>query len=143
MKKFLITSLMLLVIVGSTTASPNMDFSAQATAINKAWEAAYNDQKDAIKAASFYADDALLSSSGGSTEGRANIQQVFQRGIDSGEKITDLKVTRAKSSGSVGFAAGTYTAYVNGKPHPGHFVAAFEKVSGKWLISAQTAVPLP
>lgn len=143
MKPFLFAPIILFVVAGSSAARPKNDFSAQATAIIKAWETAYNDQKDAAKAASIYSDDALLSTSGGSIEGRANIQGVLQRGIDSGEKITDLKVTRARSSGSIGFAAGTYTAYVNGKPHPGHFMVAFEKVSGKWLISAQTAVPLP
>lgn len=154
MKGLLVTSLMLFFVAGTaqqhgkTTAiqtkkNVGEDFRAQAVAILKVWDTDYNDEKDAARTASLYRSDALLSSSGGSTEGRANIQQVLQRGIESGEKITNLSITRAKSSRGIAFAAGTYTAIEGGKAHPGHFVTVFEKVAGKWLISVQLAVPLP
>ena len=149
----LFLALMLLITLGSVAQQPQpgaashnvnrSQFAVQAEKVLNTWDTAYNQDKDAAKAASLYAEDALLSSSGGSTQGRANIQQALQHGVDSGEQITKLTITQADSSGKLGFAAGTYVAVISGQQRPGHFVVVFKNFGGKWLITAQLAVPLP
>jgi ketosteroid isomerase-like protein len=151
----LFLALMLLITLGSVAQQPQpgvatayhnvnrSQFAVQAEKVLKTWDTAYNQDKDAAKAASLYAEDALLSSSGGSTQGRANIERALQHGVESGEQITKLTITQADSSGKLGFAAGTYVAVIAGHESPGHFVVIFKNFGGKWLITAQLAVPLP
>ncbi len=101
---------------------------------------AYN-AKDAAKVASLYSEDAAaLPTNDLRVDGRANIQKLWQGGIDFG--FTDLTLTtqEVQEAGDWAFAVGVYTAKYPDKnakliDDVGKFVEIWKKGSdGKWYL---------
>ena len=101
---------------------------------------AYN-AKDAAKVASLYSEDAAaLPTNDLRVDGRANIQKMWQGGIDAGFGALTLKTQEVQEAGDWAFAVGEYTAQYPDKTAKlidvvGKYVEIWKKGSGgKWYL---------
>jgi uncharacterized protein (TIGR02246 family) len=103
------------------------------------WKAAYN-SKDAAAVASLYAPDAYYVSAHVVAQGRVEIQTYFQRGIDAGGHIDDIRVLASSHSGELAYTVGTYEATNGGQKVRGRNVVVLRNIGGKWLMVAHESV---
>jgi len=103
------------------------------------WKAAYN-AKDAAAVASLYAPDAYYVSAHVVAHGRAEIQAYFQRGIDAGGHIDEIRILASSQSGELAYTVGTYQATNAGQTVRGRNVVVVRKIDARWLMVAHEAV---
>lgn len=103
------------------------------------WKAAYN-SKDAAAVASLYAPDAYYVSAHVVAQGRREIQAYFQRGIDAGGRIDDIRILASSHSGELAYTVGTYEATNGGQKVRGRNVVVLRNIGSKWLMVAHESV---
>ena len=110
--------------------------------MNRDFAAALN-AKDAAKAASLYAEDAVVIPPGEAmVRGRANIEAYWKGAIEAGVRDATVQTIDAQSSGSMGYEIGTYTLISkgpNGEPvkESGRYIELLKRGSdGRWYSTA-------
>lgn len=108
-------------------------------ALNKLAEefaAAFN-AKDAAKAASFYADDAVvMPPNQPMVRGRADIEAYFKRDFQAGVTNLRLKPMESAISGSHAFVAATATVTVpGGQTENSKYLVVFKRVGNEWKVA--------
>jgi uncharacterized protein (TIGR02246 family) len=111
--------------------------------MNRDFAAALN-AKDAAKAASLYAEDAMLIPPGEEqVRGRANIEAYWRAAIESGGvRDASVETVDARSSGSLGYEIGTYQLTANGPKgeavtERGRYIELLQRGSdGRWYSIA-------
>jgi uncharacterized protein (TIGR02246 family) len=103
------------------------------------WKAAYN-AKDAAAVAALYAPDAYYVSAHVVARGRTAIRAYFQRGIDAGGHIDEIRILASGQSGDLAYTVGTYEATNAGQKVRGRNVVVLRKIDGAWLMVAHESV---
>jgi uncharacterized protein (TIGR02246 family) len=107
--------------------------------VAKDWQTAYN-AKDAAGVAALYAEDGYYLSAHVLAHGRQQIQAYFQKGIDAGGHIDEIRVLTIARSCDLAYSVGTYQATNSGQIYRGRIVVVLRKVADRWLMAAHEVV---
>lgn len=122
-------------------AQPELNLSKVSQDWAHNWQA-----KDLDATLALYCDDAVFMDADGSRiAGKANLKKFFATVLAQYTTRPTLQSVRSEASGAIGYDWGDYDEVITSQAHPdsvikssGAYVVILRRVSGRWLIAAQT-----